>query len=56
MIHGEKAKDVVVLNDDPYFESEIDKIRGRWELASILNFLSVKSTILLLLLLKKPLF
>nr|TKS11009.1 uncharacterized protein D5086_0000076110 [Populus alba] len=46
MIHGEKAKDVVVLNDDPNFESEIDKIRGRWELASILNFLSIFEPVL----------
>ena len=53
MIDDEKAKDVAVLNDVPYYESEVDKIRGRWELASILNFLSVQSTILPFFLKKK---
>ncbi|KAF9662194.1 hypothetical protein SADUNF_Sadunf18G0027900 [Salix dunnii] len=46
MIDDEKAKDVAVLNDDPYYESEVDKIRGRWELASILNFLSIFEPVL----------
>ncbi|KAB5513975.1 hypothetical protein DKX38_027881 [Salix brachista] len=46
MIDDEKAKDVAVLNDVPYYESEVDKIRGRWELASILNFLSIFEPVL----------
>ncbi|GKU87147.1 hypothetical protein SLEP1_g1594 [Rubroshorea leprosula] len=31
----------VVIVDDFSFESEVAKLRGRWELASVLNFLSV---------------
>ncbi|KAJ6435015.1 hypothetical protein OIU84_000287 [Salix udensis] len=46
MIDDEKAKDVAVLNDVPCYESEVDKIRGRWELASILNFLSIFEPVL----------
>jgi hypothetical protein len=42
MTDDEKEKGVVVLDDDSYLKSEIEKIRGRWELATVLNFLSVK--------------
>ncbi|KAI9393499.1 hypothetical protein POPTR_006G244800v4 [Populus trichocarpa] len=41
MTDDEKEKGVVVLDDDSYLKSEIEKIRGRWELATVLNFLSV---------------
>ncbi|KAG6772726.1 hypothetical protein POTOM_024146 [Populus tomentosa] len=34
MTDDEKEKGVVVLDDDSYLKSEIEKIRGRWELAT----------------------
>ncbi|XP_041022803.1 DDT domain-containing protein DDR4 isoform X2 [Juglans microcarpa x Juglans regia] len=37
---GSADQPVVVL-DDSRFESEVAKLRGRWELASVFNFLSV---------------
>ncbi|KAB1204518.1 hypothetical protein CJ030_MR8G021830 [Morella rubra] len=35
------AEEPVVVLDESHFESEVAKLRGRWELASVLNFLSV---------------
>ncbi|KAB1204996.1 hypothetical protein CJ030_MR7G008311 [Morella rubra] len=34
------AEEPVVVLDESHFESEVAKLRGRWELASVLNFLS----------------
>lgn len=33
--------DSVVAVDESSVQSEVDKLRGRWELASVLNFLNV---------------
>ncbi|KAJ6697938.1 DDT DOMAIN-CONTAINING PROTEIN DDR4 [Salix purpurea] len=35
MTDDEKAKDAFVLDDDSYLKTEIEKIRGRWELATV---------------------
>lgn len=40
-------EDAVIDVDESSSESEVKKLRGRWELASILNFLSVRSSILI---------
>lgn len=40
----EEEETVVVLDDDECrMEAEVAKLRGRWELASVLNFLNVRS-------------
>lgn len=41
----EEEETVVVLDDDDEcrMEAEVAKLRGRWELASVLNFLNVRS-------------
>jgi hypothetical protein len=36
------AEEPVVVLDESDLESEVAKLRGRWELASVLNFLSVR--------------
>lgn len=38
------AEEPVVVLDESDLESEVAKLRGRWELASVLNFLSVRSS------------
>lgn len=35
------GEDSVIVVDDSSLEDEIAQIRGRWELASVLNFLTV---------------
>jgi hypothetical protein len=37
------AEEPVAVLDESDLELEVAKLRGRWELASVLNFLSVRS-------------
>lgn len=38
------AEEPMVVLDESHLESEVAKLRGRWELASVLNFLGVRSS------------
>uniref|UniRef100_A0A2N9EF26 DDT domain-containing protein n=1 Tax=Fagus sylvatica TaxID=28930 RepID=A0A2N9EF26_FAGSY len=41
VVKEESAEEPMVVLDESHLESEVAKLRGRWELASVLNFLSV---------------
>ena len=41
----ETGNDSVLILDDSSSDSEVTKLRGRWELASVLNFLNVRATL-----------
>lgn len=43
------AEEPMVVLDESHLESEVAKLRGRWELASVLNFLGVRSSWFLIL-------
>ena len=43
------AEEPMVVLDEFHLESEVAKLRGRWELASVLNFLGVRSSSFLIL-------
>ena len=43
------AEEPMVVLDESHLESEVAKLRGRWELASVLNFLRVRSSWFLIL-------
>lgn len=42
-----KEEDSVIALDESSSELEVKKLRERWELASVLNFLNVRSILLL---------
>jgi hypothetical protein len=44
VVKEESAEEPMVVLDESHLESEVAKLRGRWELASVLNFLSVSSS------------